>query len=276
MPLPETAPEEASELIFTPGPEERRPVVKRPPAPPPPTPTADILAQLSQPKPAPEAPAEPVFAVIDEADRDERIELVLKEILEDADSSFRTDAMLYQDFLVRCRIRRVPGEPLSLPAFRRRLAVARAGVDNTTASSDGWQQALELSATVPDDVQGVFLVVAQAAVTGAPCPSDAALARAYGTHSARRARRVLTYFEERGLVGGADGFSRQPRRRLPRPRLRNRPGRSQPAGRGGRRAIRCRIAPVRSTGHALLSFSRNLCNASCSATDRSAPRSLST
>ena len=200
MPLPETAPEEASELIFTPGPEERRPVVKRPAAPPPPTPTADILAQLSQPKPAPEAPAEPVFAVIDEADRDERIELVLKEILEDADSSFRTDAILYQDFLVRCRIRRVPGEPLSLPAFRRRLAVARAGVDNTTASSDGWQQALELSATVPDDVQGVFLVVAQAAVTGAPCPSDAALARAYGTHSARRARRVLTYFEERGLL----------------------------------------------------------------------------
>jgi hypothetical protein len=46
----------------------------------------------------------------------------------------------------------------------------------------------------------VFLMVALAAVTGAPCPSDATLARAYGTHSARRARRLLTYFEERDLI----------------------------------------------------------------------------
>ena len=36
--------------------------------------------------------------------------------------------------------------------------------------------------------------------TGAPCPSDATLARAYGSHSPRRARRLLTYFEERGLL----------------------------------------------------------------------------
>ncbi|PWJ84944.1 hypothetical protein C7441_104212 [Pseudaminobacter salicylatoxidans] len=199
MPLPETAPEDVEDLIFTPGPEERRPVIKRP-APPPPTPTADILAQLSQPRPAPEAPSEPVFEIIDEADRDARIETVLREILEDADAAFRSDAILYQDFLVRCRIRRVPGEPLELPAFRRKLAVARSGVDNATASSDTWQQALELSASVPEDVQGVFLVVAQAAVTGAPCPSDAALARSYGTHSTRRARRLLTYFEELGLA----------------------------------------------------------------------------
>jgi hypothetical protein len=42
--------------------------------------------------------------------------------------------------------------------------------------------------------------VAQAAIAGAPCPSDAELARAYGTHSVSRARRLLTYFEERGLL----------------------------------------------------------------------------
>ena len=40
----------------------------------------------------------------------------------------------------------------------------------------------------------------QASLTGAPCPSDAAIARAYGTHSTGRARRLLTYFEERGLL----------------------------------------------------------------------------
>ena len=114
--------------------------------------------------------------------------------------AFRSVAVLYQDFLVRCRIRRVAGEPLALPAFRRRLAVARAGVDDNVATGDAWQQALTLSERLADDVQGVFLVVAQAAVTGAPCPSDLALARAYGTHSTGRARRLLTHFEERGLI----------------------------------------------------------------------------
>ena len=43
-------------------------------------------------------------------------------------------------------------------------------------------------------------IVAQAAVRGLSCPSDARIARAYGTHSARRARRLLGYFEEQGLV----------------------------------------------------------------------------
>jgi hypothetical protein len=108
--------------------------------------------------------------------------------------------VLYQDFLVRCRIRRVPGDPPALPAFKRLLAVARVAPDAETAASDGWQQALTLSETLTDDVQGVFLVIAQAALTGAPCPSDATLARLYGTHSSSRARRLLTWFEERGLV----------------------------------------------------------------------------
>ncbi|MBA3449314.1 MAG: ATP-binding protein [Pseudaminobacter sp.] len=198
-PLPDT-PQDASELIFTPGPEERRPLVRRPPPVPTPTPTADILAQLSQPKPRADLPAEPLFPMIDEAERDAQVENVLREILDDPDASFRSDAVLYQDFLVRCRIRRVPGDPLTLPAFRRKFAVARAGVDGKTATSEVWRQALEMSATVPDEIQGVFLLVAQAAVTSAPCPSDAELARAYGTHSARRARRLLTYFEEQHLL----------------------------------------------------------------------------
>jgi hypothetical protein len=32
------------------------------------------------------------------------------------------------------------------------------------------------------------------------CPGDAAIARAYGTHSFRRARRLLAYIEEQGLI----------------------------------------------------------------------------
>jgi hypothetical protein len=201
-PLPE-ATEDARDLIFTPGPEEARTPVRRPA--PRPIPTEDLLAQLSRPKPAPEPPAEPVFAIIDEAEREAGIDAVMREILEDPDAGFRTDAVLYQDFLVRCRIRRVPGEPLPLPGFRRRLAVARAGVAEGSGG-EAWATALSLSESLPDDLQGVFLMVARAAIDKGPCPSDAVLARAYGSHSPRRARRLLTYFEERGLLVARTDF----------------------------------------------------------------------
>ena len=196
MPLPE-APEDAGDLIFSPDPDEAVAVVRRPP--PKPIPTADLLAQLSRPRPAAEPSAEPVPAVIDEAERDAGIAAVLREILGDPDAAFRSDAVLYQDFVVRSRIHRVPGEPLPLSAFRRRLAVARAGVDESTGG-EAWATALSLSETLPDELQGVFLMVARAATSKEPCPSDAVLARAYGSHSSRRARRLLAYFEEHGLI----------------------------------------------------------------------------
>ncbi len=56
------------------------------------------------------------------------------------------------------------------------------------------------ASVLPDDMQGVFMMIARAAKEGWPCPGDAALARAYGTHSLRRARRLLTYIEEQGLI----------------------------------------------------------------------------
>ena len=198
-PLPEAI-EDVESLILTPSPEElRQPVVRRP-RPPAPTPTADILEQLARALPEQAAASEPAPTLFDEVEREALIKAVLSEIVEDPDAAFRADSLLYQDFLVRCRIRRVPGEPLGLSVFRRRLAIAKTGIDETTAASDVWQQALALSADVPEDLQAVFLIVAQAAVTGSSCPSDAALARAYGTQSARRARRLLSFFEERGLA----------------------------------------------------------------------------
>jgi hypothetical protein len=198
-PLPET-PVDAADLIFTASPEEQaRPVIRRP-APPPPPSTNDLLAQLSRARPPAEETPQTLFPEIDQAERDGQIDAIMAELLGDPDASFRTVAVLYQDFLVRCRIRRVPGEPPALPAFKRKLAVARVAPDREVAQSDGWRQALALSETLTDDVQGVFLVLAQAALTAAPCPSDATLARLYGTHSASRARRLLTWFEERGLL----------------------------------------------------------------------------
>lgn len=197
-PLPDTV-EDARDLILAPVPEPSRHPVRRP-RPSAPTPTADILAQLAAPKKEVEQTAAPIFPAFDEAERDALIDAAMREMVDDPEAAFRTDALLYQDFLVRCRIRRVPGEPLALSAFRRRYAIARAKVDVHIAASQAWSQALELSASLPEDVQAVFLIVAQAAVSATPCPTDAAIARAYGTHSTRRARRLLAYFEERGFV----------------------------------------------------------------------------
>jgi DNA helicase HerA-like ATPase len=202
MPLPD-APQDVEDLIFTPDPEEfARPLTPRRAASQP-RPTPDILAELSRAVPAAAAaPSEPRIAQpeLTPEERDERLNLVLSEILDDPQSGYRTDAVLYQDFLVRARMRRLPGPPMSLSDFRRRAAVARSGIDPETAASEAWTIAMELSSQVSDDLQGVFLMMAKAAILAEPCPSDARIARAYGTHSARRARRLLGYFEEQSLI----------------------------------------------------------------------------
>ncbi|MCF6371001.1 ATP-binding protein [Rhizobium halophilum] len=209
MPLPD-APQDVEDLIFTPDPEEfTRPVVRR--APPAPRPTTDILSELSRSAPAaghlnPE-PGRPAQPELSPEEREERLKAVLSEIIDDPQAGYRTDSVLYQDFLVRARMRRLPGPPMGMSEFRRRVAISRAGVDKETAETVGWQTALELSVRVSDDLQGVFLMLAKAALLAEPCPSDLRLAKAYGTHSARRARRLLGYFEEQGLIVVHTDFS---------------------------------------------------------------------
>ncbi len=198
MPLPE-ATEEARDLIFQPAPEAERVPVRRA-VPPSPTPTEDILEQLSRPRAVFEESAQPQFPAIDEVERERKLDLIMHEIADDPDLPFRAAAVLYQDFLVRCRIQRLPGGPLDLPEFKHRLAIARTGVSADIAQTAAWRTALVLARDLSDDIQPVFLIIALAAVEGRPCPSNAALARAYGSHSGNRARRLLTYFEERDLI----------------------------------------------------------------------------
>ena len=195
-PLP-NAPEEVRELILTPPPEPVRPARR---APPPPAP--DILAQLAAARPpAVHSRAEPATPSPEElAERERRLEEVLHALLEDPEAAFRPVSVLYGDFLVRCRIRAVAGKPMELPEFRARLAVARAGVDAGTAENPEWDAVRSRAAALPEDVQGVYLMLARAALERRPCPSDAAIAQAYGTRSLGRARRVLAYLEEQGMV----------------------------------------------------------------------------
>jgi hypothetical protein len=87
-----------------------------------------------------------------------------------------------------------------MAAFRRLLAIGKAGVPAEMAEGEDWAEAMARAAPLPEDLQGVFLLLARAALAGAPCPSDAAIARAYGTRSASRARRALAFIEERGAI----------------------------------------------------------------------------
>jgi hypothetical protein len=203
MPMPEIV-ADVADLIFTPDAEElTRPVSRR--ARPAPRPTTDILAELSQAAPPADTPLSDASGMAaaperDAEERDRKLAAVLGEILADQQSGFRTDAALYQEFLVRSRMARVAGSPMSLTDFRRRVAIARSGIDEETAQGEAWAMALELADRVAEDLTGVFLILAKAAVKRERCPSDARIARAYGTHSARRARRLLDYFEEQGLI----------------------------------------------------------------------------
>src|SRR5918995_2782246 len=202
VPLPEQPKEEARDLIFKAGEDEAaaRPAAPRR-APPPPAPsTNDLLAQLARTRPAaapePQAEASPQS----KAEREVALDAILREILADPEAAFRSVAVLYQDFLVRCRIRRIGGEPLNLPAFRRRLAVARAGVDTATAEGSDWDRAVAFAGDLEEDIQGVYLLLARAALEGAPCPPDGEIARACGSRSPGRARRLVAYMESRNIV----------------------------------------------------------------------------
>ena len=80
------------------------------------------------------------------------------------------------------------------------LTRARAGLGSNIAEDEAWRDVSVRASLLPEDMQGVFMMIARAAKEGRPCPGDAAIARAYGTHSLRRARRLLDYIEEQGLI----------------------------------------------------------------------------
>jgi hypothetical protein len=195
-PLPTPLPEEARALILDGVAEEAaRLPPRRTPLPPP----RDILADLAAARPAAAAPA-PEPSPEEEAARRARMTEILADILRAENAAFRSPGVLYQDFLVRLRIHEVAGPPPALAKFRRLLALARAGIGAEAETDQGWQDAAARAATLPEDMQGVFLLLARAARDGAPCPEDTAIARAYGSASAARARRVLGFIEAQGLI----------------------------------------------------------------------------
>lgn len=213
LPMPPSpAPEDARELIMKPGEFEvaRAPVVRPtqaataevlaqlartlPPSPPPPPPAPLEVYGPPPPPPPPRRPA-PVAQATGGASMDE----ILREVLADPDAPYRSVAVLYQDFLVRCRSYGVNGRMFDINAFRRKLAVARAGVEHAQDDPE-WDKALEAANGLPEDIHGVYLMLARAALAQSACPSNSAIARARGSRSPRRAIGLLTNMESQGLI----------------------------------------------------------------------------
>lgn len=134
------------------------------------------------------------------AERRARVDRVLQALLSEPDAGFRAIGVLYQEFVVRCRIEGLGTAVPDMNEFRRMLTHARAGLGSDLGDDSGWQDVALRASVLPDDMQGVFMMIARAAREGWPCPGDAAIARAYGSHSLRRARRLLSYIEEQGLI----------------------------------------------------------------------------
>jgi hypothetical protein len=196
MPLPEATLEDARAVILAaPPPEASRP--QRRPSP-------DLFEQLRVARSAgadirPE-PVEVSLSAEELAERREQVDRILRAVLAEPDAGFRAIGVLYQEFVVRCRIEGLGSAVPDLNEFRRMLTRARAGVGSDVAEDDAWQDISVRASLLPEDMQGVFMMIARAAKEGWPCPSDIAIARAYGSHSLRRAQRLLTYIEEQGLI----------------------------------------------------------------------------
>jgi hypothetical protein len=198
MPLPEaTLDDVRATILAAPPPEPVRPQRRAPSSP-------DLLGQLMAAKSAaleirPDVAETPISAE-ELTERRMRVDRVLQALMAEPDAGFRVVGVLYQEFVVRCRIEGLGAAVPDLDDFRRMLTRARAGLGSDMTNDDGWQDVSVRASILPEDMQGVFMMIARAAKEGWPCPSNAAIARAYGSHSLRRAQRLLNYIEEQGLI----------------------------------------------------------------------------
>ena len=192
LPLPSTSSEELQSLLHAEWMQEE--LAERAPEPAP-VQAEVLLEQIAshgaeeEEEPAPDPPRIEVERELSE---------ILAEMAAEEGSTFQPTAALYQDFSVRCRMRRLAGNHLDLAAFRRRFAMAVAGIADIADERSA--QVLRIARGVPDDLLGPFLLLAKAAQEGEPCPDDQALARAYGTSSPGRIRRLMEHLEKSGLI----------------------------------------------------------------------------
>jgi hypothetical protein len=186
MPMPELSSAGIRDVLFAAG-EDAQPQPPR--AAPAATPLHELLRTLATPAPEPVPSLPPV-------ENEEKEALIRSAIIDVAgEAGSQPLSLLYQDFVVRCRMRGLAVD-MPIDSFRQKLAMARAGIDDW----EGWEAVMTLAASLPVEMLAPFLGLARAARTGDACPSDHALAILYGTVSTGRARRMLAFLEKEGLI----------------------------------------------------------------------------
>ncbi|MCP4320215.1 MAG: ATP-binding protein [Hyphomicrobiales bacterium] len=199
MPLPrQPAGEDVQELLYALGPGYAPPPIER--SVPRQVDPAGVLNQLAAATAEPAQHEDPFIEdELSADDRDAAVAEILSDMMEDPEAAYQAVAILYQDFQVRCRIKRINHVP-DLRAFRELLPVARAGGLAQEVSDEEWSQAMLMASQLPDNMRGVYLLLARAAAQKEPCPTNIAIATAYGTRSTGRARWLLGYMEENGFL----------------------------------------------------------------------------
>jgi hypothetical protein len=216
MPMPDAPASELRDRLFHQAEQAPPP----PPAPAPVTSINDLMRNIAAPPP----PPVPAIPVLEEEEQDAVRQLLIAEMAQEDDTRSSV-AALYQDFTVRCRMRGVEAGS-SIDDFRMRLAMARAGI----AEAAGWDETLALAATLPEEMLAPFLGLAIAAREGRECPTDAELAALYGTSSLGRARRMLGFMENSGLIVFRTDLSGRRTASLPHLGWTTASGLSDPAG----------------------------------------------
>lgn len=200
MPPPVTTGGDFQEMLFAKVEEEALP----PPPPRATEPTARPAEEIMRAL-ADTPSAKPAAPELDFGENEPVVIAVLEDIVADLGDAAPSVAALYQDFGVRCRMKGLKRSPLDLPAFRKRFAMAQAGMAD--ADDVRWQDAIRAAEPVPEDMLAPFLMIVRAALDGKPCPDDALLGRAYGTSSPGRVRRLIDYMEKLGVIVARTDFS---------------------------------------------------------------------
>lgn len=178
-----------------------------PPPPAPAVPAADeLLEQIAAvPLDAGEPVEQPELFAPTQAEIDAAVNLILADMVAEEGCTYQPPAKLFQDFAVRCRMQRLTAGHVDMAVFRRRFAMAVAGI--TDEPGGPWADILRVAQPLADDLLAPFLVIARAAQEGLPCPDDDELALVYGTSSPGRIRRLIEHYERSGLIVVRTDFS---------------------------------------------------------------------
>ena len=211
MPLPDASGGELEALLHT----DLAQAAAEPAPPPRPAPAARPSAEIEQAiaasaaveRPAPgddDATETSAAQALPIEDGDAALERIVRELAMEDGATFQSQTALFRNFAVRCRQAGVPSAHVDMMQFRRLFAYASSGLDRLEA---GKRETIEeLAQAVPEDVLAPYLTLAVNAALGRTAPDEDELARAYGSSSPSRIRRLLDHLERQGLIVVREDF----------------------------------------------------------------------